>query len=620
MTQVNSIAMPSTGSQPGVSGMAEPDIAGRGNLLNFIELFTSIAFPTGVSEQPGVNEQSGEVKLLEANPYGESLDAMRQSLPPMIPANVNNFLFAGQGVITDSLTKTDLWPVGGSNVATSSQVSSQVLSGERLSGNSSVGANGNALFEMTQEVASTNEGVIRLSHHLGHRSFDGHVNADSDLALSVNQSLNESLKLTTDIEQSTLIQKAGIINDGRLSDISAVTKTLLTDSGMFGVNAQEIGNSKTPINNKTHNDILGISKAGVQLQNDSAPELQNIQLTNPDEQPSLEGRVVDYRTSNREPDARSNTLNGLIKSSLNSDGVTEALFTTPPVKAAATEPPTVQKLSDQDGLSFSSAGPVSFARKSATLESQLASIGEEDASSVQLNSPVQLRMASTAVTGSQYDSDLRMLAGSRNLGMGPDLSSQTLLTLGQAEEQSVTESFQRGLHGFDNNSLRVPSDSQQRSNAVAASTILAQPHQVRWDTPAVQIELVRMIRDGGGQVMIKLTPPDDSTFRIDLRMDNSGGATLVVDGASDSVRSRLEQGADTLRTQFSAMGFDLELSMNNPDTQSGSPGLHSLISSTEAANGSPGDARDGGRSNQALRLDVESRRAAIEGINLSIKA
>jgi Flagellar hook-length control protein FliK len=88
-----------------------------------------------------------------------------------------------------------------------------------------------------------------------------------------------------------------------------------------------------------------------------------------------------------------------------------------------------------------------------------------------------------------------------------------------------------------------------------------EPHEVRLDAGAVQVEIQRMVRQGGGQVVMELTPPDQSKFTIELKLDERGGAHLVVEGVSDSTRTRLEQSAPQLHEQFQQMGLNLQLDM-----------------------------------------------------------
>jgi len=57
-------------------------------------------------------------------------------------------------------------------------------------------------------------------------------------------------------------------------------------------------------------------------------------------------------------------------------------------------------------------------------------------------------------------------------------------------------------------------------------------------------------KSGGGRIMLELTPPEQGTIRIDLRISQSGQANLIVEGASDATKSRLDQGGQNLRTNL----------------------------------------------------------------------
>ena len=96
---------------------------------------------------------------------------------------------------------------------------------------------------------------------------------------------------------------------------------------------------------------------------------------------------------------------------------------------------------------------------------------------------------------------------------------------------------------------------------VIASPPPLAPHQARLDEGRVQLEVVRLAQQGGGQVVMQLTPPDESKFRIDLTIGHQGMASLVVEGASDSTRARLEQTVQGLQEQFQQMGLQLQLDM-----------------------------------------------------------
>lgn len=134
---------------------------------------------------------------------------------------------------------------------------------------------------------------------------------------------------------------------------------------------------------------------------------------------------------------------------------------------------------------------------------------------------------------------------------------------------TAAEKFVSTLLGIASSSQPASAADRTISELKQTTTIVSAPHMARWDAAAVQVELVRMIKDGGGQVVMKLTPPDEGSFRIDLSLDPERGVRIFVEGASDSVRTRLEQGAEQLREQFSQMGFNLQLDMHSRREASG---------------------------------------------------
>jgi hypothetical protein len=96
------------------------------------------------------------------------------------------------------------------------------------------------------------------------------------------------------------------------------------------------------------------------------------------------------------------------------------------------------------------------------------------------------------------------------------------------------------------------------------------PHEVRLDAGAVQMEIQKMVKQGGGHVVMELTPPDQSKFTIELKLDERGNALLIVEGVSDSTKTRLEQSAPQLREQFQQMGLELQLDMRQQDQSASS--------------------------------------------------
>jgi hypothetical protein len=118
------------------------------------------------------------------------------------------------------------------------------------------------------------------------------------------------------------------------------------------------------------------------------------------------------------------------------------------------------------------------------------------------------------------------------------------------------------------------------------------PHEVRLDAGAVQLEIQKMVKQGGGHVVMELTPPDQSKFTIELKLDEQGGALLIVEGISDSTRTRLEQSAPQLREQFQQMGLELQLDMRQQG-QSASSGANAFSDSQEREPGGRDSANHG---------------------------
>jgi hypothetical protein len=190
---------------------------------------------------------------------------------------------------------------------------------------------------------------------------------------------------------------------------------------------------------------------------------------------------------------------------------------------------------------------------------------------------------------------------------------------GGGSPNSISEKFVSTLLGISG--LQPESAADRTAVEFRSSrTITAAPHMARWDAAAVQVELVRLVRDGGGQIVMKLTPPDEGSFRIDLSVDPERGVRIFVDGASDSVRTRLEQGTDQLREQFSQMGFNLQLDMNS---RRETAGQHAGFGFAES--GDLGDSGDELNNSGAARADdAESplgrRRSSVDESRVYFRA
>jgi len=100
-------------------------------------------------------------------------------------------------------------------------------------------------------------------------------------------------------------------------------------------------------------------------------------------------------------------------------------------------------------------------------------------------------------------------------------------------------------------------------NNLAANTqkVEVKASEVSLASGPLHNEVMSAAKCGGGRIMLELTPPEQGTIRIDLRISQSGHAHLIVEGASDATKSRLDQGGQSLKNEFAQMGLNLSLDL-----------------------------------------------------------
>ena len=96
----------------------------------------------------------------------------------------------------------------------------------------------------------------------------------------------------------------------------------------------------------------------------------------------------------------------------------------------------------------------------------------------------------------------------------------------------------------------------ERNNAIEVKS-----SDVSLASGPLHAEILNSAKSGGGRIMLELTPPEQGTIRIDLRINASGQAHLIVEGASDATKSRLDQGGQNLKNEFAQMGLNLSLDL-----------------------------------------------------------
>jgi hypothetical protein len=113
-----------------------------------------------------------------------------------------------------------------------------------------------------------------------------------------------------------------------------------------------------------------------------------------------------------------------------------------------------------------------------------------------------------------------------------------------------------------------PFASEQPPWTQSAQPVRLEPQQASLTSGPLHVEVMRVLREGGGRVILEVTPPDQGAIQLDLRLDGNGRAYLIVEGASDSTKARLEQGGAQLKEQLAELGLSLNLDMRDRSSQS----------------------------------------------------
>lgn len=104
--------------------------------------------------------------------------------------------------------------------------------------------------------------------------------------------------------------------------------------------------------------------------------------------------------------------------------------------------------------------------------------------------------------------------------------------------------------------------SQHGLPAVSHEKIQVAANDLSLTQGELHSHLLNSAKSGGGRVQLELTPPEQGTIRIDLRIGQNGEAHLIVEGANDAAKARLDQGGQNLKNEFAQMGLNLSLNLN----------------------------------------------------------
>ena len=133
--------------------------------------------------------------------------------------------------------------------------------------------------------------------------------------------------------------------------------------------------------------------------------------------------------------------------------------------------------------------------------------------------------------------------------------------------QATAGSNSGGLSDMGSKTITSPF-SQELRLVQSSQTLKLEPQQASLATGPLHVEVMRVLKEGGGRVIMEVTPPDQGAIQLDLRLDGNGKAYLIVEGASDSTKARLEQGGSQLKEQLEQMGLSLSLDMRDRSGES----------------------------------------------------
>ena len=270
---------------------------------------------------------------------------------------------------------------------------------------------------------------------------------------------------------------------------------------------------------------------------------------------------------------------------------------TPVIQKSAATSSRIQTVNSTEGLVASRQANTEF---DVTLDDETLSEMAEELDVKPLGSVTTASGASASrLSQSSSDSASANEADMQNGLATAGLSTQQVAAENAQSSVAQTESVQPAAKGFSDVSSTFVSTlvgGPQRPITTVMDWVALKPqepprpvvpHELRLDAGAVQVEIQRMVKQGGGHVVMELTPPDQSKFTIELKLDDKGGAYLRVEGASDSTKTRLEQSAPQLQEQFQEMGLNLQLDMRQNRDSSSSAASEWVGNESESINGQP---------------------------------
>ena len=178
--------------------------------------------------------------------------------------------------------------------------------------------------------------------------------------------------------------------------------------------------------------------------------------------------------------------------------------------------------------------------------------------------------------GKTLDSSLTLNAvGDKKLVSKPgSMADDAALLLAKDQSEAAKSaqvdqfSTQNSKDQLDFNALTATNSGLVRldnQSSAATQKMELKASEVSLASGPLHAEVMSAAKSGGGRIMLELTPPEQGTIRIDLRINAAGQAHLIVEGASDATKSRLDQGGQNLKNEFAQMGLNLSLDLRQGD-------------------------------------------------------
>ena len=174
--------------------------------------------------------------------------------------------------------------------------------------------------------------------------------------------------------------------------------------------------------------------------------------------------------------------------------------------------------------------------------------------------------------GTNQDGFAKSFIGRQNQIIGASSASNEL----SMQANGLVQSDESLKPAIQDKALSGAEDVNQSSGALSPSISLPQHNLSASSQEKIQVaasdlsltqgvlhsHLLNSAKSGGGRVQLELTPPEQGTIRIDLRIGQNGEAHLIVEGANDAAKARLDQGGQNLKNEFAQMGLNLSLNLN----------------------------------------------------------